>query len=107
MKKYELGESAVFGGVTLYRVVALIDIPSAGAGVRAGDVGGWVEGEENLSHNGSAWVADNAQVYDVARVYDEALVYGDARVFNNAQVFGQARVFNNARVRGTEQEHTK
>ena len=53
-------------------------------GVHAGDVGGYIECEHNLSQNGNAWVFDNALVYG------DAWVRGDARVYGNARVYGDA-----------------
>lgn len=91
MKKYKLGESKDFAGRTLFRVVALVSF----AGVSAGDVGGWVEGERNLSHLGNAWVYGNA------RVYDNAQIFGNARVYDNAHIFGNAMVYDNARATKT------
>lgn len=59
MKKYELTDATkVINGVTLHRIRALIDIPVHG--VKAGDLGGWIEAERNLSQKGAAWVADEA-----------------------------------------------
>jgi hypothetical protein len=75
-KKYELtDEIKVFLGIELHRIKALVDI---GAIAKAGDLGGWLEKEDNLSQNGDAWV------YGEARVYGDAWVYGDARVYDNA-----------------------
>lgn len=60
MKKYELtGEIKEVCGVKLHRIKALI---SFGA-VVAGELGGWIEKEENLSQYGNAWVSGNAEVY--------------------------------------------
>ena len=114
MKKYELIEtqSIQHCGVTLYRIKALIDFSD----VKAGQVGGYVENEENLSQKGEAWVygearvygnacvygearvSGDAQVYDQARVYDSAQVCWNARVYGNACVYGEARVYGKARV---------
>ena len=78
MKKYELtGETKEARGVMLKRIRAVLDF----GGVRAGDIGGWIEKEENLSHDGDARVYGNAQVYGNARVYGDALVSGDAWVY--------------------------
>ena len=78
-KKYELtDETKEIGGVTLHRIRALMDISRYG--VRAGDVGGWIEAESNLSQYGNAWVSDDA------RVYGGALVNGNAEVSGNAEV---------------------
>ena len=96
--KYELtDETKVVYGVTLRRIRALIAI---GTTVAAGQLGGWVEGENNLDQSGNAWVYSDAQVSGNAQVYGNAWVYGDARVSGNARVFGDARVFGNARVSG-------
>lgn len=69
-KKYTLGESKEFNGVTLFRVIAARSFGS----VNVGDIGGWIEKEYNLSHYNNAWVYDDAQVYDDARVLGNALV---------------------------------
>lgn len=77
MKKYELmGETKEIGGVTLHRIRALIDIPEHD--VKAGDLGGWIEAERNLSQKGAAWVADPALVMDSARVTGKARVMDSA-----------------------------
>ena len=72
-KKYEFtGEVKIEFGVKLHRIRALVAI--AAIGVAAGDLGGWIESEKNLSQvSGDAWV------------------YGNARVYGNAQVYGNAR----------------
>lgn len=64
--KYEFtGEVKIEFGVKLHRIRALVAI--AAIGVAAGDLGGWIESEKNLSQ-----------------------VYGDARVSGDAQVYGNA-----------------
>lgn len=69
-------------------------------GVERGDLGGFIETEENLSQDYNAWVYGNACVYGDARVLGRAQVLGDARVYGNAQVYGSARVSGNALVSG-------
>jgi hypothetical protein len=55
MPKYEFtGETKIVGGVTLKRIRALIDFPFPS--IRAGTLGGWLEYEHNLSHEGNCWV---------------------------------------------------
>jgi len=51
--------------------------------IRRGDVGGYLEGEANLDHNGHAWVADVAQVYG-----PHGCVRGNGRVSGEAWVLG-------------------
>ena len=77
--KYELtDETKNFCGITLHRIRALRDIPSAG--VKSGDLGGWIEKESNLSKYGGAWVYGGALVYGGAWVCGDAEVCGDAKV---------------------------
>ena len=100
MKKYELTDKTkVIADVTLHRIRALIDIPEHN--VKAGDLGGWIEAERNLSQKGAAWVADSARVMDSARVTDTALVMGSAWVTGKARVMGEARVTDTALVMGS------
>ena len=72
MKKYELlkEDTISFGGKPLYRIRYLRDF----ANIKAGDLGGYIEREENLSHDGDARVSGDA------RVYGKAWVFGDAWV---------------------------
>ena len=66
--------------------------------MKASDLGGYVEKEENLSQSGNAWVYGNALVCDDAWVSNNAQVYGSALVSGNAWVYGSARVSGNALV---------
>lgn len=102
MKRYELTEEKkVFLGTTLYRIRALKDFELLnGTIIHAGDLGGWIEKEDNLSQIDSAWVSGEAQVYDNAYVYGNARVSGEAEVSGNARVYGKAEVSDNAWVCG-------
>ena len=96
MKKFELTSETKINifGKKLFRIKALV---SFGV-VKTGETGGWVEKEENVNQSGSAWVFDNAEVFDNARVFGNAWVFDNARVFGNARVSGNAEVFDNARM---------
>ena len=97
MKKYELTtECKEFLERKLYRIKALTSFSD----VKEGDLGGWIEKEENLSQEGNAWVYGDARVYGDSWVCGNARVYGDARVYDNAMVYGNARVYGNAWVYG-------
>ena len=78
MKKFELtGEFVTnISGKKLFRIRALV----AFGNVEAGELGGYVEKEENLNDAGDAWV------FDDARVSGNARVSGDARVSGNADI---------------------
>ena len=100
-KKYELVlDSAIeVFGKKLFQIRALASFGI----VSEGDLGGYIEKEDNLSDCGDAWVFGNAQVFGDAQVSGNAQVFGDAQVSGNAQVFGDAQVSGNARVYGDAQ----
>jgi len=91
MKKYELLTDDTVtapNGATLYRIRSLVAI--AALGLPAGELGGYIEAEKNLSHSGTAWVSGNARVYGNAKVSGNARVSGDAQVYGDARVYGDA-----------------
>lgn len=109
-KKYEFtDETTSIGTKTLYRIRALKDFGD----VKKGDLGGFVEREENLSHEGLAWVFDNAQVrdnaliQDNAQVSDNAIVSGCALIYDNAQIYGNAQVSDTTQISGYAQVYGK
>lgn len=90
MKKFELTTEQKINwlGRTLYRIRACISFTTtSGDEVKAGDLGGFVEKESNLSHNGKAWVWGNAKVWGNAEVCGDAKVCGDASVFSTKHIF--------------------
>ena len=94
-KKFEMtSETVCVHEKTLHRIKALIDFGD----VKSGDLGGFIEKEENLSHDGDAWVGGNAYVYGDAQVYGNARVSGNARIYDNARISGNARICDNAQV---------
>ena len=86
LKKYKITEERHPKNPKIGRIEALIDFGD----VKKGDKGGFIEKEENLSHDGEAWVYGNAKVYGNAEVYGDAEVYGNAEVCDNAKVYGDA-----------------
>ena len=92
-KKYKLTDETInLNGATLYRIEALKDFGE----IKKGDKGGFIESENNLAHEGNAWVSDNARVYGDACVFDNAQVYGNAFESGYAQGYGNAWVYGNA-----------
>ena len=90
-KKFELtDETREWHGHTLHRIKALKKFGN----VKKGDLGGFIEKEDNLSQDGNCWI------YDDAKVYDNAIVYDDAQVICGAQIYGWAHVYDNALVCG-------
>ena len=93
MKKFEFtGEtktiSLLFRTATLHRIRAVAEFGL----VKIGDLGGWIEKEENLSHEGKAWVCGDAEVWGNAKVCGDAKVWGNAEVCGDAEVFSASHV---------------
>lgn len=127
MKKYELTENfRMCLGHKLFQIRALVTINRV---VEAGEIGGYIEKEDNLSQFGKSWVSGNACVYgnayvsgnsrvtENARVYDNAFVsgnvsvsgdvwvFGDAHLSGDAELSGDAVVFGNSQVSGKTRLH--
>lgn len=83
MKKYELTDitKQLDDGTVVHKIKALIDIPDI---VKAEHIGGWVETEDNLSHEGNCWIEDNAMVYGNARIFGNACLDSGAVVVGDA-----------------------
>ena len=114
-KKYELlkDDTKEINGATLYRIKALKSFFLRGRGtVNAGDLGGYVQSESNLSHEENCWIFDkacvygdasvcgDAKIYGKAGVFDDAIVYGDASVCGDAKIYGKAEVYGDAKICG-------
>ena len=76
-KKFELllDDTITIFGIKLFRIKALISFGN----VEEGELGGYIEKEDNLSVSGNAWVYGNAWVSGDAEVYGNA----DYIVFKN------------------------
>lgn len=128
-KKYKLTEETMcFDGVTLHRIQALKDFGN----VDAGELGGWVESEKNLSQSGDCWIAMEAKAYGDAEIGDNAILtrkaiacgnsticndtlvsdesiirgftylYGDVEVYGKSVIDGDARLHGNVKVIGAK-----
>lgn len=97
-KKYELlkDDTIEFNDRTLYRIKATYTFSD----VCVGELGGYIESENNLSHRGDAWVFNNAKVFGNAKVLGNTKVFDDAMVYGNAQVYGESCVYGDAMVGG-------
>lgn len=98
LKKYALTSDCIdiMFGLKLYRIIALRDFGK----VKAYELGGYVEDESNLSHEGDCWIGGNAKVFDHATVTGAAFVFGDARIYDGAQVTDHVRVCGGAEICG-------
>ena len=68
--------------------------------VKKGDLGGYVQKEENLSHEGGCWIFEEAEVRDNGRVEGNARLAGRSLVRDNAVVKGYSCLAANAYVWG-------
>lgn len=100
MEKYEilLKDAKRVNDRTLYRIKALRDV---GDDVKEGDLGGYIQSEYNLSHEGSCWVYDKACAYDKAQVLNDACLRDYAHLRGNAKMDCRALLKDRARVGGS------
>ena len=110
-KKYEIlngsdAECIKFYDKTLYRTLYRIRALKDFANVKAGDIGGFIESESNLSQEGDAWIYDNARIFGNARISGNARIwgnvriYGDAKIYRDAEIYGDAWIHDNVVIRG-------
>ena len=80
-KKFILTDKFVINsfGIKLFQIKCTKSFKYA----KEGDLGGYVEKDENLDQESDAWVYGNARVYGDAEVYGDARVYGNAEIDNN------------------------
>ena len=81
---------------SLYRIRALRDFGN----VKKGELGGYVESEDNLSHEANAWIADEAKVTCGAHVSGNALIKDHAQVTARAQISGEVTIEGWAQIGG-------
>ena len=104
-RKYEITDITHEKYPFLHRIRALRDI---GSEVKAGDLGGFVESEGNLSFEpgDDAWIfgdaisAGNGYVDKGACLRDRAVVCGSAYISHGAEMSGDSRAEDDAYVRG-------
>ena len=90
MNKYEITDEANPVYQNCRRIRALRDIPEIG--VKAGDLGGFVESEKNLSQEGNCWIFDEAIAMDNSRVLENAQLVGSSMMCWNSLIDGNAKI---------------
>lgn len=108
MKKYKMIQCEGF-----YRIKALRNFGD----VKKGDIGGLIQSEDNLSHDGDCWIYDDARcvgsgrllgnakakerakIYQDGRVYDDAVILGDAHICGSSRIYGTALICGRLKVR--------
>ncbi len=105
--KYEITDIAHEKYPFLHRIRALRDV---GEKVKAGDLGGFVESESNLSHEegDEAWIFDDAicagdgYVDKNSRLYGYAIVCGHGYVSQDSAMSAHSRVEDDAYIRSAD-----
>lgn len=104
-KKYEITKNIlVYENVTLYQIRALKNFTLTNlkyffTEIKKGDLGGWIETEDNLSQEDTCWILNNAKVFGNATICDDAIIsdnakaYGSADIGDNVLINGNAKVF--------------
>lgn len=85
-RKYEFtGKIKTVFGIEFKQIRAIIDFGC----IVAGEIGGWIESEDNLSQSGDAWVSGNARVSGNAEVKESCdyMVFGPAGRYNRFTTF--------------------
>ena len=91
-KKYIFtGETIQHEGITLHRIQALRSFGD----VKDGEVGGWIQKESNLWHDGNCWVGEEA------KAFEDSFVFGNSQVVGEVSLSGSARVFGNSYLSGS------
>ena len=94
-KKFKLTDNVnEFNGIRVYQIKAIRSFGN----VTKGDLGGWVEKEENLSQIDDAWIDENAVVFGNAYIFGNALISGAAMIYGHARIYGNARVYTDLHI---------
>ena len=89
MRKYELTDNYDYcQGRKVFQIRALRKVRD---GVYPGDLGGWIESEDNLSQEGGCWVENVAITTDESsNEYVE--IYGTTRITGDEHIAGSAKI---------------
>ena len=85
--KYELIETNLRNN-KVYRIKALKNFSD----VMKGDIGGFVENENNLSQEGSCWIYGNSEVFGNSIIKDDAKIFGS--LISNSIIENNSCIYN-------------
>ncbi|UTO29145.1 hypothetical protein [Bartonella harrusi] len=101
-----INETRLFANHILYRIKALRDFSD----VKTDQLGGFIENESNLSHEGNFCVYGDALVLNSGRVSEKVgsiitllsliYVYGNAKIYDHARVINHVHICENANGHG-------
>ena len=89
MRKYKMiNDTIEINGHILHKIESLIDFRY----VNVGDEGGYIESEDNLSHEDNCWIFDGSSVYENAKIKDNVLVCGDSDISGECEIGGEVEI---------------
>lgn len=92
-KKYRLTDEKIeYKGRVLYRIQALRNFGD----IKAGDLGGFVQSEYNLSHSGDCWIYNNAKAMDNSEVLHNSEMYDYSEMYDNAKMYDSSEMYDNS-----------
>lgn len=88
-RKYEFtGKTLEFQNQTLHQIVAIRDIPTPFALIKAGMLGGYIENESNLSHEDGCWLEESSRIMRDAVVSGYIYVRGSSTIYKGCYLEG-------------------
>ena len=101
-KKFELSNITMeYKGRTLYRIKATKDFSD----VKKGDLGGWVQYEENLSQQGICWIYDDAKCMDNSRVTEDSIMRDFAEMYDCSKIHDCSQMFDHSEMHYCSEMH--
>ena len=95
-KKYEIikNDSKNYKGITVYRIKALKSFVISGVMVKTNTLGGYIQSEKNLSHDGMCWVESESIVVGNATVKENAFIRKGSFILDYATICGNSFISN-------------
>lgn len=95
-KKYRLTRKYIIidNNIKLYQIKALKHFSD----VHKGQLGGYVQSENNLSQFDDCWIYDEAMVYENAYIDKKACIYNQAKVHGNAVISDNAHIYHQCEI---------
>ena len=122
IKKYEITNSYIYVGIhKLYRIRATRDIQNPYKIIHKGELGGYIEKEDNLDPYDESWIESGVHLCDNSKVKDFAYLSGNITLFSNSvisdnvsifadgeiQIFGNTHIYENVKLQNKNFENIK
>ena len=81
----------------LHRIKALKDFTlTNGKEIHKGDLGGWVESEDNLSQEGLCWIYEECKMYENAKRSGNSIGYGNSQQSGHSQQYENSQQYGDS-----------